>query len=88
MADDVETTANTTTNGTYDRQKSVTGLFLTSLSQEFTSLSNYSFFHFLCRIVVFGKKKNCWLVPNTAKMFNFQKEFSMTEQNVEPQIFL
>ncbi|XP_017265043.1 deoxyribonuclease-1 [Kryptolebias marmoratus] len=50
IADDVDTTALTSTNRTYDR------------------------------IVVYGKDLLAAVVPNSAKPFNFQEEFEMTEE--------
>ncbi|XP_072222905.1 deoxyribonuclease-1-like [Leuresthes tenuis] len=50
IADDVDTTARTTTDHTYDR------------------------------IVVYGEDMLAAIVPNSAKPFNFHKEFAMTEE--------
>lgn len=79
IGDNMDTTSDTSKEHTYDRHVRVRSFHAVNPSCTWLILSFYLSPH---RIVVYGDDMLAAVVPNSAKPFDFHKEFRMTEEMV------
>lgn len=79
IGDDVDTTSDTSKDHTYDRHVRVRSAHAPPFQQD---LAHSQFLPACHRIVVYGDDMLAAVVPNSAKPFDFHKEFCMTEEMV------
>lgn len=79
IGDDVDTTSDTSKDHTYDRHVRVRSAHARLFQLD---LPHSQFLRTCHRIVIYGDDMLAAVVPNSAKPFDFHKEFCMTEEMV------